>query len=517
MNAQLFRKSLLGIALLGFFSSLSSPLHAAAEQTADSGATIKARVGTGFGVNQFRGFNTNAQTQYFIDGEQISGAPGSNTMGLGSRVNVQLGPDANNTVTEGTAQTVFLDNALRGPVTSVAPNLKVLGQAIAYNANTVLIDIPAGDLTQVTLGTGLEVAGQIDANNSFVATRITRSQPENNWRLTGFLTAVNVAASTASVGTQTLSFVGVTPLDCTTPLAIGQYVEVRATPITPFTPPQVINTVTRLRCGTPALPGTVGAPGAVDGVVSTVNSVTEFKLNAITVTHGPTTFYRNGATDDILPGVRLEVEGIYTAPTSITASKIRFIYPIIRLQAPVNPADIAPNTSITILGKTVRNTPQLRDEDGIIANGLNVQTMVEVRGYIDNAGVLFGTRVRTRGAVRPDKYVLKGPVGEINAGEPRLKILGININTTTSTFQNSTDQPITAAAFFAAVAVGRSVDVSDAFYNAVTNTISGGVIALEDDDFANRAGLNSKLVNNATVSGTLTEALLETLFIGNFE
>ena len=46
----------------------------------------KIRVGTGFGINRFRGFNTSAATQYVIDGEAITGEPTASQMGLGTRV-----------------------------------------------------------------------------------------------------------------------------------------------------------------------------------------------------------------------------------------------------------------------------------------------------------------------------------------------------------------------------------------------------------------------------------------------
>ncbi len=476
----------------------------------------KIRVGTGFGVNQFRGFNTNAATQYFIDGEAITGEPSPTQMGLGTRVNARLDGTANGPVTEGNATDVFIENALIGPVSTITPQLRVFGQPLTVSSDTVLVNFTAVNTLQV--GDLLQVGGQIDANNSFVATRIERKNNLNNWRLTGFLTSINIAASTAVIGTQNISFVGITPTNCPTPIAAGQYVEVRATPITPFVPNQLINSVTRLRCGTPSIPGTVGAPGAVDGLISLVTPepATEFKVNNLTVTYGPVTFFRDGNAEDIDLGVRVEVEGIYANATTISASKIRFIRPSLRFQANLLPADIIPNVSISVFGKLIKFTPQTRDEDGIAANGLSGPAAVEVRAYADSAGNLFATRVKDRGNIRPDNFRLTGPAASIVA-LTSFKILDVNVNTSASLFFGTTGLPITAATFYADLTPNRIVEISDALYNPATNTLSGGEVSFEDDVFDNRSGLLFKAIDNATVSGTLTEVALDGVFASGFE
>lgn len=516
MKTRVFKQLLTAIAV--------GAISIGSAQAATAGALISAadeqpmaRVGTGFGINSFRGFNTNAATQYVIDGAAIAGEPLPSQMGLGTRVNALLDASTNATVTEGNALTVFIDNALIGPISAITPQFKVLGQALTITSDTVLVDIPANNLSALQVGQVLEVAGQIDANNSFVATRIALKQSVNNWRLTGYLTAANSGSSTASIGSQAISFVGIAPSDCPATLIPGLYVEVRATPITPFAANQLINTVTRLHCGAPTPPGTPGAPAAVDGLVSAVTEppATEFKVNNLTISYAPTTFFRNGNSEDIDLGVRVEVEGIYVDASNIAATKIRFIRPTQRFQANLLPSDVVPNVSVTVFGKVIKFTPQTRDEDGIAANGLSALAAVEVRTYSDSAGNLYATRIRDRGNIRPDRFKLAGAAGDIVV-LTSFKIVGVNVNTGTSAFFNASGQSITPAAFYNELTPERMVEISSATYDAGSNTLSGGDVAFIDDVFANRAGI-ANAVNNALVSGTLTEVALDAVFAAGFE
>lgn len=97
---------------------------------------------------------------------------------------------------------------------------------MTVTADTVLVNF--ANTSALQIGDLLKVGGQVDANNSFVATRIERKTTLSNWRLTGFLTSINAAASTAVIGTQIISFAGVAPKSCPSPLTPGLYVEVRA-------------------------------------------------------------------------------------------------------------------------------------------------------------------------------------------------------------------------------------------------------------------------------------------------
>jgi Domain of unknown function (DUF5666) len=387
----------------------------------------------------------------------------------------------------------------------------VLGQAVTVTADTVLVGLPT--IASATVGTNVEVFGQIDANNSFVATRIARLNTPNAWRITGFVSALN--ATGVNLGTQAITTSGVALENCASPIALGTYVEVRALPIANFTN-QAIDTVQRFRCGQAFVPGAVGAPVVIDGLISLVISDTQFKVNNLTINHGSATLFRNGSADDLDLAARVEVEGIYTtANTIIQANKIRFLVPSARAEAPVLPADVIANTSIKVLGKTFKITAQTRDEDGVGANGITAATQVRVRGYLDREGNLFATRITSRGAPRPNDFGATGPISDVLAATQRFKILGINVDASASIYQDADGNTVTAATFYAALTPAQVVQVEDAVYNSTTNTLSGGIVQVEDDNFANRQARGG--VEGATISGVLTEAGLDTYLQSGFE
>ena len=104
----------------------------------------------------------------------------------------------NSTLTTGSISHIEFENNLKGPVTSTAP-LSVLGQPFSVNGNTVLKGF--ADVTQLSLGQFLEVSGFVDTDSSIMAARVALDDTSPNpWRISGFITQVDLGASTATIG-----------------------------------------------------------------------------------------------------------------------------------------------------------------------------------------------------------------------------------------------------------------------------------------------------------------------------
>lgn len=157
----------------------------------------------------------------------------------------RLAADA--TLTSGLAEFVEINSQLRGPITQLNP-LQVLGQNLTVDADTVLLGLPGMGIGGLSLGNIVEVSGQIDANNSLIATRLGLKGVTPSWRLTGFVTATNT--NTLHIGNQVLN-VNVTPLNCELGIAVGSYVEIRATAPTTYITGTPI-TANQVRCSTAA-------------------------------------------------------------------------------------------------------------------------------------------------------------------------------------------------------------------------------------------------------------------------
>ncbi len=364
---------------------------------------------------------------------------------------------------------------LIGPVTSIAP-LRVLGQPLTVTADTVIEG--AASAAELQPGDPVVVAGLVDANGSVYTSLIERRGAQGGrFLLSGRVEAVQSGPDRVQVGQQLLQ-IGPGVVDgCTGALpVVGDHVDVRADAIPGFQPGDPIDTVTSLSCSTLVPAGTPGAAGVIDGVVSAAVSETEFALGALRVTHGPDTVFEFGGPDDLEPGSAISIEGSFVSADLFAADAIEFVRPIVRFEAPLQPADVSPGISLRPLGVEVFVSAQLRDDDGIAANGLNQPRQVRVRGWLDREGIAHATRVRDRGAPDANDVDLRGPIEAI--AQPLLTVQGLTIDTTGALLFDADGNPLTPAQFFAAVRRNQVLDVSGAQWNATTRTLAGGDILL---------------------------------------
>jgi len=425
-----------------------------------------------------------------------------------------LSPDS--TLTSGSVSQIKFENNLKGPITSTAP-LSVLGQPFSVNGNTVRKGFI--DVSQLAVGQFLEISGFVDTDSSLIASRVARDDTSPNpWRFTGFLTQFNGGSSTATIGGppgQQISFAGVSPAGCGGGPAVGSYVTALATPIVSFAPGQVVDTVTQLTCRSIVPTGAVDDHDSFEGLIQSVIDPATFTIADLTVTITAATLFKYGNVDDLDAGVRVEVEGTFTSPTTLAARRVKFILPSIRFRAPVTSADVVPGVAITILGNTVLDNLHDRDEDGIMASGLVDPTQVEVRAYLDFAGDLIATRVRSRGGPSVKDYNLQAPAETIT--RPTLTALGLTVDTSTSTFEDDNHVAITADQFYAAMSVGTLFEIEEAHFDAPNHTLFGGVVSLSDDGAAATLQAQSVGPASARVGGTVSAIALDLVFKNGFE
>lgn len=471
------------------------------------------RVGTGIQINTIRNLQIDESTEVFIDGVPSTGPVTRERVGTGARVRGVMGANANPDLTQGTLAQIWIDYELLGLVTNTAP-LQIMGQTVVINGDTVLEGLTSPD--QLMVGDAVDASAYFDANGSAVSSRLgKRPQAPTRWRISGFLSAYNEAAQTAIVGTQPLSLSGITPIGCAaTPLAVGSFVELRADAIAGFVPGQTINTLTELRCANATPFGTPGSVGAVEAIVSAVGE-DQFSLGALTVLYDPdTTAFVRGGVGDLTLGARLEAAGTFVDATTLQANRIFFIQPLVRMRAPVTPADVVPGVSVAALGETFLGNPQLRDDDAVFG-GLSAPRHLELRGYVDRNGQIYGLRSRIRdNNPLPNEIELSGPVGSINP--PNFTILGITVLTGTGTiYLDGSGATIDASTFFAGLQTGAPVETDLASYNAPTRELTPTIVQLGDEPppAAQRGGSGA----GGQVQGTVTALDDDGVFGNGFE
>lgn len=361
-----------------------------------------------------------------------------------------------------------------GPVTTQNP-LRVLGQEVAITGDTVLEGF--ADPSELVPGTPLVVAGLVDANGSLLASLIERRGAQGNkFLLGGYMQEQLQAPLRVRVGEQWI-LIDIAFTSCAGGVpALGDYIEVRATSIPDFQAGDLIDTVTSGQCANPVPFGTAGAQGSLEGLVSTVGPGDTLAFGDLVIAWDASTVFEFGGPDDLEPGAAIGVEGVFQDATHLLADSIEFVRPVVRFEAPLMPADVTPGEAIRPFGVSVFNSPQLRDEDGIMANGLTAPTQVEVRGWIDRLGDRFAFRVRERGNPDANDVSLRAPVADISA--PTLDMLGLTIDTSSALFFDADELPMTPGEFFSQVQLNHVVDISGATWSAPSNTLQGGSVIL---------------------------------------
>jgi hypothetical protein len=444
----------------------------------------------------------------------VNGEPGvlADTVHLRDGMQVEWQTPAASGI-EGVAPPLIFSYTLIGPVTSTAP-LALLGQPLTVTGDTVLGFF--SDPATLTPGQQLVVSGLVDANGSLLATLIEkRAAPGNKFLLSGYVQELGVAAGSVRVGALWVDAPGVSFQGCQNGApAIGDYLQLRATAVDPFPPGVHLTTVFDALCATPAPPGTVGATGFLQGMISAVPAAGSFEIGALGVTYTALTEFFFGGVDDLGEGVAVVVDGSYVDALHFAAVAVEFVRPVVRFQAPLTPSQVIPQQSASPFGVLVRTSAQLRDRDNIMANGLAQARQVEVRGYLDGSGQAFATRIRDRGTADFTDTQLRGPVQ--NIADPLLTIQGLTVDTTGATFADHDGNPLTRVQFFVALQQGDTVDAAAAVYHPATQTLDAGVVTLIGTEPVPPPPVSRQFA--AIVAGTASGyALPEIAFANGFE
>lgn len=469
-------------------------------------------------INATRHYTVDANTNITLDGVPITQAQlAAIGDGFNAQVNVS-GINAN--ATGGNATSIALRNLVKGPVTSTQP-LSVLNQVVTATADTVLRDIPGNDLANVVAGDQLEVSGYLDANGSIVAARVRyRGTALSDWKLAGIVS--NLVGSNFSIGAQAVNFTGATPAGCVPALQNNQFVEVAMLANPAYTPTSVLSQVTAVQCedlnltNPPAGTTLVAVEGLISQLPDPLPDPATFTLLGATVTTTAQTQYRGGTAQDLDLGARVEVAGYFDASArTIAALEVRFVQAQVRFEAPVAPGDVVIGESVSIMGNSVAATAQTRDQDGILAGGLPAARQLQVRGYVDSAGEVYASRVRRRGGPDLTRVLLHGPVSAISGTE--LLVLGVTIDTSSASFVDTQNLPLTPAAFYAQLQPGMLVAAEEGMYEPATQRLRPTTVKLESAGLppaasASPDGTAAPGIARGTISGFAVDALFSSSF-----
>lgn len=374
-------------------------------------------------------FEVDATTQVTLDGVPVARSF-LDRDGLGYRAQYVLAPGVAEDMSRGVLTSIDLRSRLRGPVTSLTP-LSVLEQPVVITDDTLLRDIPGDDPGAIALGDILEVSGVGFADGTTEATlvRLRSQQDENDeWKVSGFASAV----SPSSLFIGSLEIVvndGTLVDDCDGGLSDGDFIKVEAFPVVGYQPGDALTAI-EVECKDDRLDAPVGdrVRAEIEGVITEVLGPDSFMVGDQVIAITPDTRFDDGTAANIQMGIRVEVEGTLDGDTGVlTAREVDFEDDFeFEIEAPVEPEDLLPGESVTILGLTVALGDDVEDEDGIAQAGLSQARQLKVEGVVLPDGSLAATEIEDEGMPDPFDIELEGIVESVDA--PTFVILGITVD-----------------------------------------------------------------------------------------
>ncbi len=356
----------------------------------------------------------------------------------------------------GKATEVEAHHVVRGKVDDKGGGiLRVGGHEVEIEHGTEFENHASG-LDSISVGERVRVHGHPTATGHIRATRVEKEAgTSEDFEVKGFVSDLAAAAGTFTlqVSPDAASSYAVTMASgVAVPAAVvnGSYVEVRAA----SAPVAGALTATAVVLEDASL-GAAQAEVEVEGLVTSGSSA-QFVVEGQTVATSGTTRWENGLPADLAPGVKVEAEGRLDAAGVLQATKVSFRANV-RLQGPVSNVDVA-SGSFQVLGLTVRTDPWTEWKSSGGGGSLGLATLgsgpVEVRGVPGQAGEILATRVE---ATNDSRLYLQGPVTSKDAAAGTLVILGITVQTGSSTEFSGIAGPSTSSAFFAEVVAGKTV------------------------------------------------------------
>jgi hypothetical protein len=370
------------------------------------------------------------------------------------------------------AETVELDELVKGPVSSVVGNqVTAMGQTITTDARTSLDDscnASLADLAPLLNAFAIEVYGSADGTDVITATRIECKTEadfvDDEFEVNGIVDTHDAGNMILTINDLEVNYSEALSIDNFPggQISVGDPVEVEGPPAN-FNKATVVLTATKVEYKGGALGGNEGDHFEVDGFITDYASATQFNLRVgtlvIAVTTTDNTVYEGGSAADLGNNLKVEVEGELNSDDILLATKIEIKTSTnVRVTGQVDGVEgnvitilgIAVNTDVT----TTRFEDKRDDLEPFRVGDITMDDYVEARGQEQPEGEItaflierddFDQDTELRG------FVVDGSVSDTSS----FLILNVTVDTTqVEIYRDENDAPISADAFWTAVGTG---------------------------------------------------------------
>ncbi len=357
------------------------------------------------------------------------------------------------------ADSVTIEEVVKGLLEAIidANTITVQGQTVQIDGTTVWgPGIVPASAAGLVLGDHLEVYGFTGGPGVVRAARVERESSLSEFRLQGIAASVNTVQQTFMIGAQKIDYAGADTSDLAGGHPTdGQVVEARGLNALNGSAEFVATEVKKGDLEDEA----DNDDTEVEGLVTAVNSATQFVVSGVTVTTNGATQYVGGVAADVGVGVRIEAEGGLAAGT-LLAAVVKFEDGV-KLESDVATRVGNTMTLVGFAGLTITvNSLTTYDGNAAAIGDVLPGDHVRIRGRPSGATSITAASVKETGA--DTKVELQGPVAAVPApSDPGFVIFGVAIDTTGflfADFKAADGTGIGRAAFFAAAVPGQVVE-----------------------------------------------------------
>ncbi len=368
-------------------------------------------------INDIHELQVTDATRFQLNGKDITQIL-FEQVGTGRRARIEVAGEGSGF--EGDLLLVNLIDLAIGPISSTSP-LMVMQQSIIPNPDTVLVNIPDNDISQLQVGDEVLVSGRYEqGGNAIYITRI-------EWVEAGispWLLMADVAASDQSMiqlGNQVLSIDALTDTNCIPfPPSIGEPVLAVFPSISPYISDQELGPIDSLICelsDPPAVSNHYTGP-IVEFNADRTLMIISYANGMLSIIINEDTEIIGGTIDDLEPADNVDVVGIENGDGTVTAISIMKFDgdtpPPLSLSQLTGP--VSAISPVHVLGQEllVSEQSELIGIPGDDINNLQLGDIVDVFGVLgDLDGTFEVTRIELGAPASPngsDNWIVEGPV-----------------------------------------------------------------------------------------------------------
>jgi len=480
-------------------------------------ATDTTGVITGFGSVFING------VEYETDATEVSTDDNSSASETDLQVGmvVSLTGSVNDDGVTGTANSIHYEEQIKGPLDGIdlaGNSLVILGQTVLFDEltsldNFLLIDLIPGDF--------LEISGFTNADGKLYATRISKEQNIDLLKVEGVVSQLDTTVQTFQLANLIINYASAefsnfTMQDLSDGLAVR--VKGNASDLV-----DGVFTVSKVKVETVENEYQEGDSRHLEGVITSFESSASFVVNDINVITNADTEYEHGNVDSLALNLRVKIKGEFDANNNLIASEIRVHQRTdLKIEGNVQSTNLE-NKTLTVLGVTFTTDQQtkMRDESDNGDRYFNLADLsngdfVEVKGFVDNSGNNFATKLERKNEDSNTENEFKGTVSNIDSNAFTFMLVDVVVNTSEATlFEGLNGDNVDRSTFFGQLVDGFHIEVSGSVTDNIFTATKAKIEDESEDENGNENGNGNGNGNGGhrTEFRGIIESLADTSFV----